>query len=67
MLSCSVVFAKLVIFHRYPGRVINLGVKMGMLYLYTSLLDPFVVFGGYAATKWCKGSADLSSKAKGEG
>ena len=46
----TLVFSKLILFTRYP--VLNLPIKLSLLYVYSATLDPLVVFSGYKLTRF---------------
>jgi hypothetical protein len=45
----TLLFSKLVIFMHYP--VLNVPIKCLLLYTYTAVLDPLVVYSGYKLTR----------------
>ena len=50
----TLVFSKLVLFTHYP--VLNIPIKLLLLYSYTALLDPLVVYAGYRVTRFIEDS-----------
>jgi hypothetical protein len=49
LLVSSLIFSKLIIFNRYS--ILNLPIKLSLLYVYTASLDPLVTLSGYYYTR----------------
>lgn len=48
--TSTLLFSKLILFTRYP--ILNIPIKLTLLYAYSATLDPLVLFSGYALTRF---------------